>query len=129
MHASALGKVLLAFGPADPQAVLAASGMRPLTPYTIVDPRKLLQQLSVVRSEGVAFEHEESVLGNSCVAAPILDSARYPVAAVSLSGPPLRLRPAERAPLVRRAAAEISLKLNARRQPSRAARQSPGISR
>ena len=129
VHACALGKVLLAFGPADPQSILAASGMKPLTPYTITDPRRLLQQLTVVRGEGVAFEHQESVLGNSCVAAPILDSARYPVAAVSLSGPPLRLRPAERAPLVRRAAAEISLKLNARRQPSRAARQSPGISR
>ena len=129
MHASALGKILLAFGPADPRSILAASGMKPLTPYTITDPRRLLQQLAVVRREGVAFENEEGVLGNSCVAAPILDSARYPVAAVSLSGPPLRLRPAERAPLVRRAAAEISLKLNARRQPSRAARQSPDNSR
>jgi len=132
VHASALGKVLLAFGPADPQAVLAASGMRPLTPYTIVDPRKMLQQLTVVRSEGVAFEHEESVLGNSCVAAPIFGTAgnpRYPVAAVSLSGPPLRLRPAQRAPLIRRAAAEISRKLIARKELSRAARQSPDIDR
>jgi DNA-binding IclR family transcriptional regulator len=77
----------------------------------------------------VAFEHQEAVLGNSCVAAPILDSARYPVAAVSLSGPPLRLKPAERAPLVRRAAAEISRKLNAPRQPGWPVRQSPGISR
>ena len=132
VHASALGKVLLAFGPADPQAVLAASGMRPLTPYTIVDPRKLLQQLSVARSEGVAFEHEESVLGNSCVAAPIFGTAgypRYPVAAVSLSGPPLRLRPAQRAHLVRRAAAEISSRLIARRGLSQPARQSPETSR
>jgi DNA-binding IclR family transcriptional regulator len=129
VHACALGKVLLAFGPGDPQAILAAAGMEPLTHYTITDLRRLLQQLTVVRSEGVAFEHQEAVLGNSCVAAPILDSVSYPVAAVSLSGPPLRLRPAERAPLVRRAAAEISRELNARRQPSRAARQSPGISR
>ncbi|MGH3218341.1 MAG: IclR family transcriptional regulator [Streptosporangiaceae bacterium] len=127
VHASALGKVLLAFGAADPQSILAASGMKPLTPYTIVDPRRLLQQLTVVRSEGVAFEHQESVLGNSCVAAPVFGTARHPVAAVSLSGPPLRLRPTQRAPLVRRAADEISRKLNARRQPGRVARQSPGI--
>lgn len=125
VHASALGKVLLAFGPEDPRPVLAMAPLKALTPYTVVDPQRLLRQLATARSEGVAYEDQEGVLGNACVAAPIFDSAHRPVAAVSLSGPPLRLRPAQRAPLVRRAAAEISRKLNTRMRHYTAARRSP----
>jgi DNA-binding IclR family transcriptional regulator len=114
LHASALGKVLLAFGSADLLPTLLGSGLKPLTPYTITEPRRLAGQLEAVRSDGVAFEYEESVLGNACMAAPIFDLAGRPMAAVSVSGPPRRLRAEQRAPLVRRAAAEISRRISMR---------------
>jgi len=107
-HASALGKVLLASGNPEALRRLLASSLRPLTPHTIVEPSRLLKQLEVVRREGVAFDYEEAVLGNTCVAAPIFSSNGHPVAAISISGPPFRLQPVRRAPLVRRAAAKIS---------------------
>ena len=114
MHASALGKVLLAFGSAEPLRTLLASGLKPLTPYTITEPHRLLAQLEAARSDGVAFEFEESVIGNSCVAAPVFDAAGKPLAALSISGPPIRLRTEQRAPLVRRAAAEVSRRISMR---------------
>jgi DNA-binding IclR family transcriptional regulator len=111
-HASALGKVLMAFGPADPLQILPSAGLKPLTPYTIIDSHRLQRELAIVRRVGSAIESEEAVLGNACVAAPIFDSAGHLVAAVSISGPPLRLRPVQRAPLVRRTAAKITQRIS-----------------
>jgi DNA-binding IclR family transcriptional regulator len=112
VHASALGKVLMAFGPANPRQLLASAALKPLTPYTIMDPQRLLRELAIVRRVGTAIESQEAVLGNACVAAPIFDSAGHAVAAVSVSGPPLRLRPAQRAPIVRRSAAKITQRIS-----------------
>jgi DNA-binding IclR family transcriptional regulator len=109
-HASALGKILLAWTP-DPLRSLPLSALERLTPYTITDPGRLSRQLTRARREGVAFEDQEAVLGNACVAAPIFDPAGHPVAAVSVSGPPMRLRPEQRAPIVRRTAANITRRI------------------
>ncbi len=111
-YASALGKVLMAFGPADPLQILPSAGLKPLTPYTIIDPHRLQRELAIVRRVGSGIESQEAVLGNACVAAPIFDSPRHLVAADSISGPPMRLRPAQRAPLVRRTAAKITQRIS-----------------
>jgi DNA-binding IclR family transcriptional regulator len=110
-HATALGKAMLAFGPQHVLRRLLASGLQRLTPYTITDPRRLLRQLEEVRRKGVAFEYEESALGVSCVAAPTFANGQA-VAALSVTGPPLRLRPERWEPAVKRAAASISRKLS-----------------
>lgn len=111
-YASALGKALMAFAPADPVQLLPAAGLKPLTPYTIIDSHRLLRELAIVRRVGTAIESQEAVLGNACVAAPIFDAAGQVAAAVSISGPPMRLRPVQRAPLVRRAAAKITQRIS-----------------
>jgi IclR family transcriptional regulator, acetate operon repressor len=113
-HASALGKVLLAFGPGDPLRCLPVSGLKPLTPYTITDPDRLRRELAAARREGAATENQEAVMGNACVAAPIFGPWGRPVAAVSVSGPPLRLRPLQRMPTVRRIAARITHQVGGR---------------
>jgi DNA-binding IclR family transcriptional regulator len=112
VYASALGKVLMAFGPGDPLRFVPPAGLKPLTPYTIIDPHRLQRELAIVRRVGTAIESQEAALGNACVAAPIFDSAGHVVAAVSVSGPPLRLRPAQRAPIVRRTAAKITQRIS-----------------
>jgi DNA-binding IclR family transcriptional regulator len=114
VHASALGKVLLAFDSADRVRSALRPDLKTITPYTVTDPNRLSLQLARARREGVAYESEESVLGNACVAAPVFNSARRPVAAVSVSGPPLRLRGEQRAPVVRRAAANITTRIGGR---------------
>lgn len=108
LHSCALGKAMLAFAPPGTLHAALSAELRRLTPYTITQPQRLLNQLEAVRNTGAAFEFEESVLGNACVAAPIFNAAGQAVAAISVSGPPLRLRAEQRAPIVRRAATRIS---------------------
>jgi DNA-binding IclR family transcriptional regulator len=111
-YASALGKALMAFGPADPLQFLPPAALKPLTPYTIIDPQRLKRELAIVRRVGTAIESQEAVLGNACVAAPIFDADGRLAAAVSVSGPPMRLRPVQRAPIVRRTAAKITQRIS-----------------
>ena len=110
VHACALGKALLAFDTPNFQHGLL-SDLKPLTPYTITNPRRLSQQLTRARVEGVAYDDQEAVLGNACVAAPIFGPTGHPAAAVSVAGPPHRLRAAQRAPIVRRAATLITARI------------------
>jgi DNA-binding IclR family transcriptional regulator len=78
-HASALGKALLAFRPDDASRVLHGAPLRSMTGETIVEPAALSHHLEAVSRTGVAIEHDEAVLGEYSVAAPVL--GEYSVAA------------------------------------------------
>jgi DNA-binding IclR family transcriptional regulator len=86
LHASANGKVLLAFGSGGLPEELEA-----LTPRTITDPAALRSELEGVRRRGYATAAEELELGLHAVAAPVFDCFGVCVAAVSVSGPSYRL--------------------------------------
>jgi DNA-binding IclR family transcriptional regulator len=71
-HASALGKVLLAYDLSTRDQVLAvAADRRSMTGETITDAPELLAQLEEARATGVAREVEEAVLGECVLAAPL----------------------------------------------------------
>jgi DNA-binding IclR family transcriptional regulator len=70
MHATAVGKVLLAHAPADVQNQVL-SGLPRVTPYTITQPGKLRRQLARVLEEDCATTAEEMSLGACSVAVPI----------------------------------------------------------
>ncbi len=80
-HCTAVGKVLMAFGGADP------GPLEPLTPVTIVDADALATELDRVRRDGFATAVDELEVGLSSLAAPVGDG----MAALSISGPTLRL--------------------------------------
>lgn len=71
LHATGVGKVLLAHAPEKVQADVLANLTR-ITPYTITQPERLREQLRVVRREGFAVTMEEMSLGACSVAVPIL---------------------------------------------------------
>jgi DNA-binding IclR family transcriptional regulator len=107
---TALGKAILAFSPATLLRAALSAPMPRVTAYSIVDPRRFMEELKLVRSSHVAYEREEGRLGVSCVAAPVLVQGDA-VAAVSLciaggDGPS-----DHQARLVRAAAAEIAAAL------------------
>ncbi|MBR0687826.1 SMP-30/gluconolactonase/LRE family protein [Bradyrhizobium manausense] len=92
MHCTSQGKAILAFSlEAEVDQILAKGPLDRFTPYTIVDRELLKAQLTVIRSRGYAIDDEEILLGTRCVGAPILDSAKRPVAAISVAGPVYRL--------------------------------------
>lgn len=85
-HASALGKVLLAFGRVDPSAM----PLTRLTHHTITDRDVLAKELDGVRRHGYAVIRDELEIGLAAVAVPVYE-ADLVVGAVSLSGPTGRL--------------------------------------
>ena len=70
LHATGVGKVLLAHAPA---AVVAAALDRParFTPFTVVQPAVLAGQLDRVRRDGHATTVDEMTIGASSVAVPV----------------------------------------------------------
>jgi DNA-binding IclR family transcriptional regulator len=95
-HCTALGKVLLACSPlsireAFDRKVVAGGNLPKLTPATIGDPAKFFEHLRGVASRGWALDLEECEPGLCCAAAPIFDGEGRLVAAISVSGPSLRL--------------------------------------
>ena len=103
----ALGKALLAFGDDTSVAAAIASGLRPLTPYTLANETLFRSELARVHHEGVAYDREEVAVGLTCVAAPILKHG-HAVAAVSVAGPTGAFDPTQHAAGVRRAANGIA---------------------
>ncbi|WP_116950955.1 IclR family transcriptional regulator [Jiangella endophytica] len=70
LHATGVGKVLLAHAPADVQAEVAGS-LTPVTVHTITQPGLLRSQLQAVVADGYATTVEEMTLGACSVAVPV----------------------------------------------------------
>ncbi|MDF2092543.1 IclR family transcriptional regulator [Knoellia sp. 3-2P3] len=86
LHATALGKVLIAFDPGAARSVLDGP-LEALTSRTLTDRPALIRQLADVRDAGYAVAVEESERGQAGIAAPIRDRGGYVVAAVGVTGP------------------------------------------
>ena len=123
LHATALGKALLAY--LDPSFVddVVAAGLPKLTGHTHVSPQALRRELAAVREVGYAVEREEALLGEGGVAAPIFDRRTEAIGAVGVAGPKERLLRRARLPDVAssviEAARGISRELGAPRWPAR----------
>ena len=92
LHSTSVGKCIAAYIPADEmEQQLSRHGMPPLTPTTIISRQGLEEELARVRAEGVAVDNEENGQGIICVGGPIFASAKQPVAAMSVSGPAIRM--------------------------------------
>jgi DNA-binding IclR family transcriptional regulator len=112
-HASALGKALLAFRP-DVVAGRSEAELRRMTGDTIVDPAQLDTHLTEVARTGVATEHDEALLGESSIAAPVFDAAGTAVGAIGIVLPSSEWPPsASMHDDVREAARNISRELGA----------------
>ena len=119
MHSSSLGKAILAHLPlAEVDRVIAERGMKRFTPRTLTDARKLGAELKQIRKQGFAIDNEEYAPGLRCVAAPVFDEHGNPVAALSISGPTIRVT-AERVPqlgrIVDKAADELTAEFGGRK--------------
>jgi DNA-binding IclR family transcriptional regulator len=90
LHASAMGKVLLAGMPEGLfRRHLAAASLAPLTPRTITDRGLLAAEIDRVRADGMAADDEEVIAGVNCLAVPVRHDGRV-LAAVALQAPKAR---------------------------------------
>ncbi|MGO9196267.1 MAG: IclR family transcriptional regulator [Acidimicrobiales bacterium] len=113
LHASALGKVLLAYG----AATIEAGRLARITDRTITSRAALADELREVCRRGYAVTVDELEPGLVAVAAPVFKSGGDVIAALSVSGPSNRLTPpriAEAAAQCRIEAASLSAALGHR---------------
>lgn len=116
-HASATGKVLLAFASPDRQAAVLAAPLERFTDRTLATASALSREFGQVRRQGFATNRGEWRPGVSAVAVPLLDSQGAAVASLSLTLPTERFTDARLAgellPALRRAAMAIAGEMGA----------------
>lgn len=86
MYCSAMGRAILAFmPPAQANRILSKSNLIKYTPNTIAAPTDLSKELEKIKHRGYSIIEEEMVDSVSSIAAPIFDSQKKPIAAISMS--------------------------------------------
>ncbi|SNR63343.1 IclR family transcriptional regulator [Paracoccus sediminis] len=92
LHASGIGKALLAFGrPEVLRGYLDGPGLKRFTDKTQVTVDALAQDMARIRARGFSFDDEERTRGMRCIAAPVFDMSGEAIAGVSVSGPSHRI--------------------------------------
>ena len=108
LHATGVGKVLLAHAPEELVAEVLSNSLKRYTAHTIVMPAQLRRKLADVRRAGLAFAFEEMTVGSVSVAAPIFSSPDTVVAALALVVRASRNDVKRLAPAVRATAISLS---------------------
>ena len=121
LHASALGKAMLAFAPEELLSDLLGEPLPRLTSRTLA-AGALRDELGDVRERGFARERDEAILGESSIASPIFDHSGHAVGAIGVVGDTDRIIPrGPSKPLVSavtEAARGVSRELGASRWPA-----------
>jgi IclR family transcriptional regulator, KDG regulon repressor len=94
LHCTSLGKAILAFLPETERSMLLGRiNYTERTPNTITSRAHLELHLEQVRAQGFAVDDVENEEGIRCVGVPVLGNSGLPIAAVSVSGPVVRMTP------------------------------------
>jgi DNA-binding IclR family transcriptional regulator len=87
-HATALGKAMLSgYSDEEIYSFYGKAKLTVLTPKTITSLKIIIEQIHEIRRTSIAYDEEESTPNVKCVAVPIFDSNKKPVAGVSVSFP------------------------------------------
>jgi DNA-binding IclR family transcriptional regulator len=115
LYCTGIGKALLAFLPADErEQIIKGIHFQKFTKQTIVDCKRLEEELELTRKRGYAIDKMEHEIGITCAAAPIFDFSGAVIGSLSISGPSVRLTPerlAKCSELVMTTAGQISRNL------------------
>jgi DNA-binding IclR family transcriptional regulator len=119
-HCTAVGKVFMAFG----RATIPARELTKHAPHTITDRAQLRSELELVRSKGWATAVDELEPGLAAMAVPVRGARGEVVAALSITGPTLRMtapRIVELLPILSDEAHSLSRRLGQREEGEHAA--------
>jgi len=119
MHASGVGKAMLAaMSDNRVEWIITRRGLSKVSEKTITTRHALRAELAAIRERGFALDDEENAVGLRCIASPIFDERSEPIAALSLSGPTVRIKrdmTNRLGQMVRDAAARITAQLGGAR--------------
>ena len=123
LHCTAVGKVLLAYMPAEEQErLLPQLDLKRLTANSVGNLQELKSELYRVRKNGFASDLEEHELHIRCVAAPIWDHTGSVQSSLSVTAPAFRMpvgRLRQLAPVIQAAGLKISAELGYQASGSR----------
>jgi IclR family KDG regulon transcriptional repressor len=88
---TAVGKVLIASDSEEELRKKLPEELEKRTPKTTTDPKALVEHLKKVHKQGYAVDDEEFEEGVRCISAPVRDYTGNVVAAISISGPAMRM--------------------------------------
>jgi IclR family KDG regulon transcriptional repressor len=92
IHATALGKAMIAFKPSEyVEKYVEKKGLIKVTERTITETEAFYTELRNIRKNGYSIDSEETMIGLSCIAAPIFNNENKAIAAISISSPTNRL--------------------------------------
>jgi IclR family transcriptional regulator, KDG regulon repressor len=91
LHCTAVGKVLLAFQPADYIKDTLARGLTAFTDKTVTRREAVLELLQEARSRDYAIDDEESEVGLRAIAAPVRNHNGMVIAALGVAAPVQRM--------------------------------------
>lgn len=92
MHCTGVGKAILAFlKKEEVKDILSRKGMPAFTDKTITTFDEMWKELEEISTNGFALDDIENEDGIRCVAAPIFDHNKVPIAAISISSPSTRV--------------------------------------
>jgi DNA-binding IclR family transcriptional regulator len=92
MYCTSVGKAILASLPEERiNDILRSTRFERFTHRTLTSVDALRTEIEKTRRRGYAVDDEELEEGLRCIAVPVLDAQKMPVAAVSVSGPTFRL--------------------------------------
>ncbi len=114
-HASAQGRLNLAFSPLAVQQRILARKLQVFTPRTLTDPAKLRERFVAIRKQLFEVSMDETLLGISAVAAPIFNFDNELVGNIAVVGTTQYVHEPvdpEQLKLLRACTKAISLKLN-----------------
>lgn len=114
-YCSAPGKAIIAYLPEKRrEQVIAQTAFIRFNANTIATPQAFRKELLKVAKLGYAEDKAEEYAGIYCVGAPVFDRSNYPIAAIWVTGPDVRVKP-EMIPgigeKIREGAARISLRM------------------
>jgi DNA-binding IclR family transcriptional regulator len=87
LHASASGKVLLAFGDDGLFQSVVAAGLTRYTSHTITEAAGLREEIAGIRAQGFAVNEQERFVGVRAVGFPIWHRSGSLIGAISAAGP------------------------------------------
>ncbi len=91
LYSSAAGKVVLAhLKEEEINSYMSSVKLTPMTPNTIIEPDKLLDELKSIRENVIAYSFEEQVEGRIAVAVPIFKTNKEIMAAIVQALPTVR---------------------------------------
>lgn len=84
LHATGVGKILLAYAPPEIVDAVIERGLERYAPRTIVEPAELRRCLEEIRRTGIGLTRDEMTPGSMSVAAPVYGPPGTVVAALSV---------------------------------------------